>query len=78
MTPIFSNAYRNYFLSASKDRIFKYEDFFNKPNDVLKQMCEILKLNIPMNIQKIWKYYANWQQEGIELMKYLKKVLRLI
>ena len=36
-----------------KTGFFKYEDFFNKPNDVLKQMCEILKLNTPMNIQKI-------------------------
>ena len=53
-----------FFFSASKDRIFKYEDFFNKPNDVLKQMCEILKIEYTDEYTKKYeKYYANWQQE---------------
>ena len=70
----FLNAYRNYFLSASKDRIFKYEDFFNKPNDVLKQMCEILKIEYTDEYTKNMKnIMLTGNKKGIESNEIFKK-----
>ena len=70
----FLNAYRNYFLSASKERIFKYEDFFNKPNDVLKQMCEILKIEYTDEYTKNMKnIMLTGNKKGIESNEIFKK-----
>ena len=70
----FLNSYRNFFLAASKDRIFKYEDFFTRPNDILKQMCEILKIEYTNEYTKnIKNVMLTGSKEGIESTEIFKK-----
>ena len=70
----FLNSYRNFFLTASKDRIFKYEDFLNKPNDILKQMCEILKIEYSSEYKKNMKnIILTGNKKGIESHEIFKK-----
>ncbi len=70
----FLNSYRNFFLTASKNRIFKYEDFFNKPNDVLKQMCEVLRVEYTNEYTKNMKnIMLTGNKEGIESNEIFKK-----
>ena len=41
----FIKGYEKFFLHSLKNKIFKYEDFNNNPQDNLKNMCKILKIN---------------------------------
>ena len=41
----FIKGYENFFSDTLKDKIFTYEDFNNNPQDNLKKMCKILKIN---------------------------------
>ena len=45
----FLKGYKNYFLNASKNNIFKYENFSLEPEKNLKNMCNILKINFDDN-----------------------------
>ena len=45
----FFNGYRNYFLNASKNNIFTYENFLLEPEKNLKNMCNILKVDYEDN-----------------------------
>ena len=42
---LFLKGYKEYFLRAKKNKIFKYEDFTQQTNEVLKEMCDTLDLN---------------------------------
>ena len=71
----FLNSYRNFFLTASKDRIFKYEDFFTKPNNILMKMCEILKIEYTDEYTKNMKnIILTGSKEGIESNEIFKKI----
>ena len=47
----FVKGYEKFFLHTLKDKIFKYEDFNNNPEDNLKNMCKILKINFNNNFK---------------------------
>ena len=71
----FLNSYRNFFLTASEDRIFKYEDFFTKPNHILMKMCEILKIEYTDEYTKNMKnIILTGSKEGIESNEIFKKI----
>ena len=45
----FVKGYENFFLNALKSKIFKFEDFCNNPEENLKSMCKILRINFNDN-----------------------------
>ena len=45
----FLKGYKNYFLNASRNNIFKYENFSLEPEKNLKNMCNILKIDFDDN-----------------------------
>ena len=45
----FVRGYENFFLHALKSKIFKYEDFCSNPEENLKSMCKILKIDFNDN-----------------------------
>ena len=49
---LFIKGYENFFLHASKGKVFKYEDFYNNPEENLKNMCETLKINFNDNFRE--------------------------
>ncbi len=70
----FLNSYRNFFLAASKGKIFKYEDFFNRPDDILKKMCEILKIEYSREYRKNMRnIMLTGNKKGIESNEIFKK-----
>tara|TARA_B100000575_G_C22999782_1_gene576138 strand:- start:82 stop:882 length:801 start_codon:yes stop_codon:yes gene_type:complete len=70
----FLNSYRSFFLTASKGKIFKYEDFINRPDDILKQMCEILKIEYSIEYTKNMKnIMLTGNKRGIESNEIFKK-----
>ena len=48
----FIKGYEKFFLHALKGKIFKYEDFNDNPQDNLKNMCKILKINFNENFRE--------------------------
>ena len=70
----FLNSYRSFFLTASKGKIFKYEDFINRPDDILKQMCEILKIEYSIEYTKNMRnIMLTGSKRGIESNEIFKK-----
>ena len=49
---IFIKGYENFFLHASKGKIFKYEDFYSNPEENLKNMCKTIKINFNDNFRE--------------------------